>query len=112
MPFFRKPFTFGYSQYDARKSANFKVAEYEIKVERERGFEKFVLREFKFVPSYKGMNLDIALEVTKNTNCGAGGCIEDEHQPIKSSNQKISDKILQRPLEKLPKAENKTKRKN
>jgi hypothetical protein len=43
---------------------NFKVAKYEITVVKENGFEKFVLKDFKFVPSYKGkMNLDFALDI-------------------------------------------------
>ena len=101
-----------YNQYDTRRSANFKVAEYEVKVERERGFEKFVLRKFKFVPSTNGrMNLDIALDAAENTNCGAGGCIQDKRLPVEPSDQKASDKILKRPSEDLPKAKN-NKRKN
>lgn len=102
-----------FNQYDTRKSADFEIAEYEITVEREKGFEKFVLKKFKFIPSYKGkMNLDIALDVAENTNCGAGGCIEDGRLPVESSKIEVSDKILRRPSEQLPKAENKNKRKD
>ncbi len=92
--------------------ADFKVAKFDITAEHKH-FEKLVLKNFKFVPSYKGkMNLDLALDVKENTNCGAGGCIQYERQPIELSTQKVIDKIIQRDLEKLPKAQNKTKRKN
>ena len=92
--------------------ADFKTAKYEITAEHNH-FEKIVLKGFKFVPSYKGkLNLDLALDVAENTNCGASGCIEDQRQPIELSNRKVQNKILQRPLEKLPEAKNKTKRNN
>lgn len=100
-----------YNKYDTKTTTDFRVASYEIIVDlTDRGFEKFVLKDFKLVPSYLGkMNLDIALD-TDNSNCGAGGCIQSE--PVEPSNPQISDKILQKPLEELPKDQNKTKRKN
>lgn len=57
---------------DAKTSVDLKVAKYEIVVDLEnRGFEKFILKDFKFVPSYKGkMNLDIALDSTNPEPCG------------------------------------------
>lgn len=61
-----------FNLYDTRKSADFKIAKYTISVEQKH-FEKFVLKDFKFVPSTNGkMNLDIALDVD-NSICGAGG---------------------------------------
>ncbi|HEX8369547.1 MAG TPA: hypothetical protein VF604_13455 [Pyrinomonadaceae bacterium] len=55
------------------------------------------------------MNLDIALDAD-NSNCGAGGC--PETLPVESNKREVSDKILQtRPLEELPKEQNKSKRK-
>lgn len=100
-----------FNLYDTKNSAHFKIAKYEIIVDRERGFEKFVLKDFKFVPSYRGkMNLDIALEVY-NTNCGVAGCFPDL-QFVEFQQPEVSNQILQRPLEELPKAQNKPKRKN
>ena len=100
-----------FNLYDTKTSSDFKIAKYEIVIDREKGFEKFVLTDFKFVPSYKGrMNLDIALDVY-NTNCGVAGCLP-YLQFVESQQPEVSNKILQRPLEKLPKAQNKTKRKN
>jgi len=100
-----------FNLYDTRTSSNYKIAKYEIVVDREKGFEKFVLKEFKFVPTYKGkMNLDIALDVY-NTNCGVAGCLP-YLQFVESQQSEVSNKILQRPLEKLPKEQNKSKRKN
>ena len=82
--------------------ADFRIAKYELTVDKANGFDKFTLKDFKFVPSYSGkMIFDLALD-TYNSNCGAGGCIQAE--PITDvSNQKLSDKILRRPLENLPK---------
>jgi hypothetical protein len=99
-----------FNQYNSK--ADFKIAKYDITVEQKH-FEKILLKGFNFVPSYEGkMILDMALDVEENANCGAGGCIQDEHQPIELSNQKVTDKILLRPLEELPKKINKAKRKN
>jgi len=96
-----------FNLYDTSKSViDFKIAKYEIIVESEY-FEKFIIKDFKFVPSYKGkMNLDFALDLLENDNCGAGGCIPEQLQPIDSSNTKISDKILKQSLEQSPKAKN------
>ncbi len=96
--------------YDRKTSAGFKIAKYEITVEHKH-FKKYLLKDFNFVPSYKGkMYLDIALDVD-NSNCGVAGCLPNL-QPVESPDLKISDKILQKPLEELPKEQNKTKRKN
>ena len=86
-----------YNLYDPQKSANFKIEKYEITVDGiNRGFEKFVLKSFKFVPSYKGeMNFDIALDIN-NSNCGVAGCLPIL-VPIEINKKEISDKILQRP---------------
>ncbi|MBA4123672.1 MAG: hypothetical protein H0X72_14565 [Acidobacteria bacterium] len=98
-----------------KASANFKTAKYEITVDMEnRGFEKFVLKDFKFVPSYKGkMNLDIALDSINPEPCDYSGADCLNATPIDAKIKTItSDKILQRPLEELPKEQNKTKGKN
>ena len=42
-----------FNLYDPKKSANFKITKYELTVDGiNRGFEKIVLKDFKFVPSY------------------------------------------------------------
>lgn len=62
-----------FNSYDSRNSSvDFKTLKYEITVEAEH-FEKKVLKDFRFIPSYKGvMNLDFALDVAASHNCGAG----------------------------------------
>lgn len=90
--------------------ADFKIAKYEITAEHKH-FKKYVLKDFKFVPSTnRKMNLDIALEVD-NSNCGAAGCLPNLH-PVEQQKTEVSDKILQKPSEKFSKEENKNKRKN
>ena len=100
--------------YDTKKSADFRIAKYEIVVDvTNRGFEKFILIDFKFVPSYTGkMNLDIALDTLNPEPCGYGGAGCLNQGLIKNEITNTSDKILQKPLGKLPKAQNKKKRKN
>lgn len=47
---------------------DFKIAKYEIIVEKEN-FEKTIIKNFKFAPSYKGkVNLDFAMDVFVNIN--------------------------------------------
>ena len=103
-----------FNLYDPKKSANFKIAKYEITVDGiNRGFEKIVLNDFKFVPSYKGeMNLDFALNSINPEPCGYSGADCLNTPVIKTTDVKISDKILQKPLEEFPKEQNKAKRKN
>jgi len=99
-----------FNLYDSKSvSSDFRIAKYEIIVDlTNRGFEKFVLKDFKFVPSYKGkMNLDIALD-TDNSNCGAGGCLPPE-PPVESNKREVSGSILTRVLEELPKKQNTSK---
>ena len=107
-------FKLPFNSFDAKASSGaFRTAKYEIIVDLTNlGFEKFVLKDFKFVPSYTGkMNLDIALDVIKS-DCDAGGCGENEPPPIETNKREIPDEILQtRPLEELPKEQNKPKRK-
>jgi len=92
-----------FNLYDSKPAANFRIAKYEIIVEKARGFDKFIVKDFKFVAVYTGkMIFDFALDID-NSNCGAGGCIPEMSQLIELQNLKISDKILQKPLEKLPK---------
>lgn len=94
-----------YNPYNPSSSGNngFKIAEYDIIVESEY-FERFVLKNFKFVPSYKGkMFLDFALNIKENDNCGAGGCVQSEPQVIESPNLEITNTITEKPLEKTPK---------
>ena len=93
-----------YNNYDARtSSANFKISKYEIVVDLEnRGFERRVIKDFKFIPAYTGkMFFDIALDSKNPEPCGYGGadCLQK------------TDRDLQKPLETLPKAKN-NKRKN
>ena len=100
-----------YNLYDARtSSANFKIAKFEITVDLEnRGFEKFVIKDFKFIPAYSGkMFFDIALDVKNPEPCGyaGAGCLNTP--PINIESIKPSDKILPRPLEELPKKPNKS----
>lgn len=97
--------TLPYKDYDS--TPNFKIAKYDITVDRENfGFEKFVLKDFKFVGKFNvQMNIDFALDVSAMNPepCGYGGdgCLNTA--PIKSTKTKLSDKILQRPLGELPK---------
>ena len=65
-----------FNSYDSKTSANFKMTKYEITVEQKH-FKKYVLKDFNFIPSYKGkMNLDIALDVD-NSICDIRGCPRD-----------------------------------
>jgi len=81
-----------------------------------QGFQTFKLEKYRIAPSDKGkMNFDIVLEALETEPCGYGGagigCMTAE--PITERSEiKISDKILQIPLEKLPEGKNTTKRKN
>ena len=100
-----------YNLYEARtSSANFRIAKFEIIIDLEyRGFEKFLIKEFKFIPAYSGkMFFDIALDVKNPEPCGyaGAGCLETPI--IEDTKGKVQNKILQRPLEKLPKEQNKT----
>ena len=109
-----------FNSVDTKTSVDSKVAKYEITVDMEnRGFEKFVLKDFKFVPSSKGkMNLDIALDAANPEPCGYSGadcpivlyCPAGGEEIVQTAETKIASKIQQRPLEKLPKAQNKNKR--
>jgi hypothetical protein len=90
-----------FNQYESKSSAGFKVAKYAISAEQKH-FEKFVLKDFKFVPSTNGkMNLDIALDVD-TSNCGVAGCLPNL-QSVESQKGEVSDKILQIPLVFFPK---------
>ena len=87
-----------YNNYDPKtSSANLKISKYEIIVDLEnRGFERRVIKDFKFIPAYVGkMYFDIALDSINPEPCGYAGadCLQK------------TDK-LQKPLEKLPKAKN------
>lgn len=76
------------------------------------GFKKKLFKNFKVVNStYGKINQDIVLDIIDDTNCGAGGCIQRDTID-KMPSQETSNKISQRPLEELPKAQNKTNRKN
>ena len=104
-----------YNLYEARtSSANFKIARFEIIVDLEyRGFEKFVVKDFKFIPAYSGkMFFDIALDTKNPEPCGYAGADCLKTPILEDTKGKVQNKILQRPLEKLPKKQNKTKRKN
>lgn len=54
--------------YPYRSSGDFKIVKYEIIVEKVN-FEKTIIKNFKFVPSYTGkVNLDFAMDVFENIN--------------------------------------------
>ncbi len=104
-----------YNNYDAKtSSANFKISKYNIFVDlTDRGFEKFVIRDFKFVPTNSGkMYCDIALDSSNPEPCGYGGngCLQEKS--IKTEKIKLSGIVLQKHLEKSSKEQNKNKRKN
>ena len=100
-----------FNLYDTKNTKNFRISTYEIIAEAKH-FERFVLKDFKFVPAWNGkMNLDIALDVMESNNCEPGGCLP-MRESIKTTEAKISDKISLKPLEELPKETNNTKRKN
>lgn len=104
-----------YNLYEARtSSASFKIAKFEIVVDLEyRGFEKFQIKDFKFIPAYSGkMFFDIALDSRNPEPCGYAGADCIESPAVKITKEKIQTKILQKPLENLPKKQNKSKRKN
>lgn len=101
---------------DDKSFPNVKTAKYEIIVDSEiRGFEKFAIKDFKFVFSSDGkMNFDIVLSAANLEPCGYSGahCLDlTNAMPIQTQIMKISDKVLSKPLEELPKNPNKNKRK-
>lgn len=79
--------------------------EYDIEI-TSTPFDKFSISNYWVI--YK-MQFDIALHCK---NCEIVEHDLEPTQTIQIEETKISDKILQRPLEKLPKEQNKTKRKN
>lgn len=104
-----------FNSYEAKKpTPDFRVAEFEIVVDLEyRGFEKLSIKDFKFVPAYSGkMFFDIALDSRNLEPCGYAGADCLESPVVENTKEKVQNKILQRPLEQLPKKQNKTKRKN
>ena len=77
-----------YNRYESgTSSANFKIAKFEIIVDLQyRGFEKFVVKDFKFIPAYSGkMIFDIALDARNPEPCGYAGadCLESPMVEIK-----------------------------
>ncbi len=104
-----------FNSYDAKtSSANFRIAKFEIVVDLEyRGFEKFSVRDFKFVPAYSGkMIFDIALDSRNPEPCGYAGADCLESPIVENTKEKVQNKILQRPLEELPKKPNKSNKEN
>ncbi len=104
-----------YNNYDVKtSSANFRISKYNIFVNlTDRGFEKFVIRDFKFVPTNsRKMYFDIALDSSNPEPCGYGGdeCLQEKF--VETEKTKLSDKILQKHLEQSSKEQNKNKRKN
>jgi len=78
------------------------------------GFKVFKIKNYRIAPTNKkGMNLDVVLEGDNSEPCGYSGadCLNITPIDTKTIETKVSDKISQRPLEKLPKEQNKTKRK-
>ncbi len=103
-----------YNNYDSKTaSVNFKISKYEIIVDLEnRGFEKRIIKDFKFIPAYsEKMLFDIALDTKNPEPCGYAGADCLQETTVETEKPKLSDKILQKPLETLPKAKN-NKRKN
>lgn len=99
-----------FNLYDSKTTTNFRIAKYLLVIDKANGFDKFLLKDFKFVPAYSGkMIFDLALD-TDNSNCGVAGCIPDS-MPVEVHKTELDKTILQRPLENLPKEQNKTKRK-
>ena len=98
-----------FNLYDsASTTKSYRIAKYDLVVEAVNGFSKFVAKDFKFVPSYKGkMIFDIALD-TDISSCGVAGgqCTFDQIELIKENQPTISNSILNEPLEKLPKDNN------
>jgi hypothetical protein len=78
------------------------------------GFSTLKIEKYRIVDStYGKMNFDFVLEVAGNSEtCGYGGadCLNDL-APVEAKAAKITDKISQISLEKLPKKQNKIKRK-
>ncbi|MDQ2747095.1 MAG: carboxypeptidase-like regulatory domain-containing protein, partial [Acidobacteriota bacterium] len=92
-------------------SSNFRIAKFEIVVDAQYlGFEKYSLKDFKFVPVYLGkMIFDIALDARNPEPCGYGGADCLESPVVKEKEGKFQANVSQRSLEKLPKRENKTR---
>lgn len=78
------------------------------------GFQLLKIEKYRIAPSYKGRQiLDVVLESGENSEpCGYSGVDCLNQTPIENETTKTSDKILQKPLEKLPEEQNKSKRKN
>lgn len=77
-------------------------------------YQKFNASDYKIAingQTQQEMQLDVALEFNKE--CKTTDCFLNEQiEKVQTTETKISDKILQRPLGELPKEQNKTKRKN
>jgi hypothetical protein len=94
---------------DKPETADKKLNKYEITFGNPNlGFKEFVIKDF--ILSGK-MQLDIALDAAANTECEPAGCFSPDLPSTESPKSEISDKILTRPLEELPKEQNKSKRK-
>ncbi|HEX8250746.1 MAG TPA: carboxypeptidase-like regulatory domain-containing protein [Pyrinomonadaceae bacterium] len=73
------------------------------------GFLKYVVKDYILASK---MQLDVALKGRSSDECGLAGCFGDTPPIELESRSKAWDKFLQtRPLEKLPKEQNKSKRK-
>ncbi|HZH35193.1 MAG TPA: carboxypeptidase-like regulatory domain-containing protein, partial [Pyrinomonadaceae bacterium] len=83
---------------------------YEIEAEY-RGFKKQIIKRFLLVNStYGKISRDFVLESENSSECEPAGCLPDL-QTIELAKSQVSDIILSRPLEELPKEQNKSKRK-
>ncbi len=93
---------------DGRYQLDLNEGEYSIEITL-TPFDKFSLLDYWVI--YK-MQLDVALQC-KNCEIIDHDLLKSEPtQRIETKEAKISNRVLQRPLEKLPKEQNKTKRKN
>ncbi len=71
------------------------------------GFKKTIIESFQLVNStYGKINQDVVL-IVDNSNCGVAGCFPIL-EPVEIQKTELTDKILQRPLEELPKKPNKS----
>ncbi len=95
-----------FNDFTKISSKQFKISKYEIVVEC-GGFEKNILKDFKFISAYPNeMILDVSLDGANPEPCGYSGadCLPDLPEKIESNNSEISNKISEQALEKKPKA--------
>ncbi|HQU86714.1 MAG TPA: carboxypeptidase-like regulatory domain-containing protein [Pyrinomonadaceae bacterium] len=87
------------------ESESSKPAKYSLKVSKQ-GFKDFEIKNFVFTKAFDGMNLDVVLESENPEPCGYGGadCLPNLPEKVDAENAEVSNKILEKPVEKKPKA--------